>query len=217
MISFSAAGQGEINIHLKSGRIIPTRYVYLYSGYHSYVKIHEKKGEKIPITLVDHVEGPDETGHYRYIIPVNDIWAERGFTSDRITIFHTDIVSGKMAAGYKPKSCLYSKDGGPLKSVKLRNLKEDIAECAASMEYIKKGKRIGGTQTLVRVVSYSLIIAGIIDTADNFSVANPDDPESDSGSGISPMVIIGAAGAWVPFFMENAKRQKYIEALKVYQ
>jgi hypothetical protein len=221
LISFAAMAQtGPINIHLNSGKIISTHYAYLYSGYNSYLRIHEKKGEKISIDQVDHIEGIDEAGNYRYFLPVvwgNEVWAERGFTSDRIVIYHTDIVTGKMASTHKPRSCLYSKDGGPLRQLKLKYLKKDLADCPASLEYLKKGKKVGIAQTAVYVASYSLIVGGIVGFIAETSDKELEDPESSSAASIPPAVLIGALGSAIPLLMNNAKREKYLDALKAYQ
>jgi hypothetical protein len=214
------AQNGSIDVHLTSGKIISTRYVYLYTSSDSYLRVHEKNGEKISIDLIDHVEGYDQAGNYRYFMPIdlqyNVIWGERGFMSDRITIYHTDIVTGTMSASHKPKRCLYSKDGGPLRRIKLKYLKTDLADCAASQEHLKKGKRIGGAQAGVYVASYSLIIAGMI-TLVNDSSDKDNDPETRSGPSLPPTVLIGALGAWIPSIMSNAKRERYLDALKVYK
>lgn len=220
LFSFSTLAQtGPINIHLKSGRVISTQYAYLHSGYNSYLRIHEKKGEKIPINQIDHVEGTDEKGNYRYFKPVlrdTEVWAERSFTSSRIEIYHTDILTGTMTAEQRPKGSLYSKDGGSLQPLKLKNLKKDLGDCTASMEYLKKGKKISTTQTVIYVASYSLILAGIVSFANDASDVSPSDPET-SGPSIPPTIIIGAVGAWIPFIMGNAKREKFLEALKAYE
>ncbi len=78
------AQSGPINIHLTSGKIISTQYAYLYSssGFSEpYVRIHDKKGEKITIDRVDHIEGTDQHGKYRYFKPIGSgihaIWGER--------------------------------------------------------------------------------------------------------------------------------------------
>jgi hypothetical protein len=221
LFSLAADAQtGPINIHYKSGRVVSTYYAYLFSGYDSYLKIHEKKGEKVSINLIDHVEGTDEKGNFRYIKPVNLgnwVWAERGFTSDRITIYHTDIVTGSMAATYKPKSCLYSKDGGSLQPLKLKYLKLDLADCPESLVHLKKAKNIAKAQAVVYVASYSLIIAGIVGFVNDASNDTSEDEPSSSGPSIPPALIIGAVGAYIPFFMNDAKREKCLDALKVYK
>lgn len=221
-ISFTALAQiGPINIHLTSGKIISTHYAYLYSGYSSYLRIHEKRGEKISIDQVDHIEGKDQYGKYRYFIPIrlgNAVWAERGYASDRIVIYHTDIVTGTMAANYKPKSCLYTKDGGQLQKLKLKYLKRDLADCPASLEHLRKGKNIGKAQAGVRVASISLLIAGFISMVNDSNVEAPgSSTETNSSPDIPPSIIVGAVAAWIPILMENSKREKYLDALKAYQ
>jgi hypothetical protein len=218
--SIANAQKGPINVYYKSGRVVSTYYAYLFSGYDSYLRIHEKKGEKVSINLIDHIEGTDEKGNYRYIKPVEWgglVWAERGFTSDRIVIYHTDIVTGSMAATHKPKSCLYSKDGGPLQPLKLKYLNKDLADCPESVDHLKKAKRIAKAQVAVYAASYSLIAVGIVGFISNSSTdTTEDEPESTSVS-IPPTILIGALGAYIPFFMNDAKREKCLDALKVYK
>jgi hypothetical protein len=215
----SAAQTGPIDIYLTSGKIISTHNLYLFSSYKSYLRVDNKKGEKIYIDLVDHIEGIDQEGNYRYFKPVswgNTVWAERGFTSNRIVIYHTDIVTGTMVATHKPKSCLYSKDGGPLRQLKLKHLKKDMADCPASLGHLKKGKGIATGQTIISVVSYSLILAGTITWFADAADDELDDPGS-SSLDLPPTVLIGAIGAWVPIFMNGPKREKYLAALKAYR
>lgn len=218
LVSFSAAAQTDpINIHLKSGKIIATRYVYLYSGYDSHLRIHEKNGENISIGMVDHIEGFDENENYRYFKPIqwgNLVWAERGFTSDRIIIYHTDIVTGTMAVKYKPKNCLYSKDESPLRHLKLKYLKRDLADCPASLEYLGKGKKIGAAQVGISIVGYSLITAGMVTL---INAPSNEDTEDHSVPEIPPTILMGGIAVLIPVFMTNLKRQKYQDALKVYE
>lgn len=221
LISCTATAQtGPIRVHLTSGIVISTHYAYLYSGYNSYLRVHEKKGEKISINQVDHIEGIDEKGNYRYFKPVqsgNKVWAERGYTSARIVIYHTDIVTGKMAVTYKPKSCLYSKDGGPLHPLKLKYLKKDLADCSDSQDHLRKGKNIATAQAAVYTASYALIVAGIVSFVNDSSVDEPGKSDMNSGPGIPPAIIVGAIGVWIPIFMDNVKRENYLDALKAYK
>lgn len=222
LLTFKSFGQnGPINIHLNTNEIISTRYAYLYSSSQSYVRIDERKGQKIPINSVDHIEGFDEKGNYRFFLPVRItpqrlVWAERGFSSERIVIYHTDIVTGTMAANHKPKSCLYSKDNGPIKPLDLRDLRSDLGDCPASIEFLRKGKNIGIAQAGVRIVSYALILGGTIKFLSDASVQEPGDP-SKGGPDIPAGIIVGAVTAWIPVLMANEKNERYLEALKAYK
>lgn len=219
LIPFVAGAQdGPIKVYYKSRKVVSTAYVYLFSGYSSsYLRIHEKKGEKIDIGLIDHIEGTDESGNTRYFVPIetsnlSTVWAERGFMSDRITIYHTDIVTGKMAASYKPKNCLYSKDGSNLKPLKLKYLKEDLADCPESLVHLRKGKRVVAVQAAVCVASYALVIAGSVQFITDASGREP----GDGSPGVPPIVFLGAIGAWTPLIIGNLKRERYLDALKAY-
>jgi hypothetical protein len=51
----------------------------------------------------------------------------------------------------------------------------------------------------------------------NDSSDKDNDPETRSGPSLPPTVLIGALGAWIPSIMSNAKRERYLDALKVYK
>lgn len=91
-----------------------------------------------------------------------------------------------------------------------------MADCPASLEHLKKGKGIATGQTIISVVSYSLILAGTITWFADAADDELDDPGS-SSLDLPPTVLIGAIGAWVPIFMNGPKREKYLAALKAYR
>jgi hypothetical protein len=180
------------------------------------VRLHDKKkGEKILINHVDHIEGTDQKGGYHYIKPVeikgHEVWGDRGYTSDRIEIYYTDITIGTLTAAHKFKHCVYSKDGGPWQLLKLKNLKRDLADSPEALQVLKKGKGVAITQVGLYVTGYSLIIVGIADFIDEQSSKELGDPEKDSGVSIPPLVLVGAIISWTPFLINGVKRSKYVD------
>lgn len=97
-----------------------------------FVRIDGAKGEKIPINRINFVDSPDQAGRYRYYKPVNfqgrKIFAERTFTSERISIFYTNIISGTLQATYSFSHYNYSKDNYPLKKASYTNLSHDLSD-----------------------------------------------------------------------------------------
>ncbi|MCZ8214647.1 MAG: hypothetical protein O9262_00330 [Cyclobacteriaceae bacterium] len=183
------------------------------------MRIHERRGEKISIDRVHHIEGKDQKGNYRFFKPIEPsfnrkVWAERSYTSARIVIYNTDIAPGAMYAGYKPKNCFYTKDNGPLLPLKLKTLKKDLGDSEASLEYLKKGKNIGKAQMGFRAASLALLIAGVVSFANDSST---DNQNMDEGPSVPPAIIGGVVCAWIPVFMESGKKQRYVEALKAYK
>ena len=161
---FSYAQNGPINIHLRSGEVISTRYAYLNNnaGFSKpYVRIDDKKGEKITIDMVSHVEGVDQNSEYKYFQPIYlqgaKIWGERTFRSDRIDIFYTNIVSGTWTAAYKSRWFQYEKDNEPLKKLTYANLKVDLADNPASLTNLRKGNGLRITQFLLYGLGAALI------------------------------------------------------------
>jgi hypothetical protein len=222
LVSFASVAQ--INVHLTSGKVISTKYAYLYSAdafSDSYVRINDKKGEKILINRVDHIEGTDQKGGTHYIKPVdikgNEVWGDRGYTSDRIEIYYTDIVIGTLAASHKYKHCVYSKDGGPWQLLKLKNLKRDLADSPEAMQVLRKGKAIAITQVGLYITGYSLVVGGIVNFIDEQSSKELGDPEKDAAVSIPPLVLAGAIVSWTPFLINGLKRAKYVDALEAYK
>ena len=169
---------------------------------------------------MDHVEGTDKYGRYRYFKPISPggklIWGERSYTSARIEIYHTDVVDGTMNSKLKYKAGYYSKDNGPLTSIKLKYLKRDLADSPESMIHVKKGKTLGAVQGVIYVAAYTLIIVGIVDVVDNAG-NKPLPPPGATSASIPAPIIAGAVLAWVPLAFSEPKHDHYINALRAYK
>lgn len=205
-----------IRIEYNSGESKYTNYAYLYSGsafQSSYVRIDDKKGPKINIQNIDHVEGVNLEGTYKYFAPIwvngIPIWGERTFSSEHIDLYYTNIVSGTWNATYNYKHFQYRKDGGSLQKMKASNLLRDVGQNQQSMDHIRKGRGIATAQTLLYLLGSGLVIAGIIDGL------NKNDTE-DSG-GVPPVFIGGAITLFVPWFLNSPKQKHYQNALKAYE
>jgi hypothetical protein len=212
--SFCFAQEGPINIYLKTGNITSTNYAFLEnnSGFSiPYVRINNKKGEKISIDQVDHIEGTDQNGVYKYFKPIKlqgrEIWGERTFRSDRVEIYYTNIISGTWTASYKSKYYQYSKDTQPLKKLTYRNLKIDFGNNNESMPHLKKANSLRVTQLLLYGLGATLITTGI---ANNLSDTN------DNGN-IPVSIVAGAICLYIPWFINTPKQKHFINALKDYK
>ncbi len=218
LITFSQ--NAPINIHMKSGEILSTRYAFLNinSGFsRPYVRINDKKGEKITIDRITHVEGIDQNGNYKYFQPIRlqgrDIWGERTFNSERVNIFYTNVISGTWTASYKSKYFQYEKDNHPLKKMSYSNLKADLSDHPESMKILKKGNNLRITQILLYGLGSALVISGI---ASGLSDTELDDP-NDSGLKIPPAFIAGAITLYIPWFINGPKQDHFANALKTYK
>jgi hypothetical protein len=220
LIPFAAYSQsGPINIHMRSGGIISTRYAFRNnnSGYlRPYVRINDRKGEKISIERIKHVEGTDQNGNYRYFKPIKIqgmlIWGERTFNSERIDIYYTNIVSETWSFSYKSRYFQYSKDDNSLKKMTYENLKVDLADNQQSVEHLKKGNTLKITQYLLYGVGSALVVTGIVNGINDTGVDNP----SNSGMKIPPAFIAGAVTLYIPWFINNPKQNHFVNALKNY-
>ncbi|MEQ8469846.1 MAG: hypothetical protein RIC35_01595 [Marinoscillum sp.] len=216
----ASAQNVPINIHLKSGETISTQYAYLNSngGFSQpYVRIDNKKGEKITIDRVTHVEGFDQYSKYKYFQPIKlqgrNIWGERTYNSDRINIFYTNIISGTWTASYKSKYFQYEKDGQPLKKLTYANLKIDLADNPESIESLKKGNALKITQILLYGLGATLIGVGIANDFSNDELSDP----NDTSIKIPPAVIAGAITLYIPWFINGPKQNHFVNALKAYK
>lgn len=218
ILAFSQSG--PITINLKTGEQLSTNYAYLHNNstfFRSYVRIDGKKGEKISIDRVAFIEGADKNGVYKYFKPIrlhgSEIWAERTFSSDRVDIYYTNIISGTWNASYRSKYFQYSKDGRPLKKLSYSNLKADLGDNAESMEHLKKGNILRITQFLFYGLGATLIGVGIAGDFNNDELRDP----SDTSIRIPPALIAGAVSLYIPWFMNSPKQNRFIKALEKYQ
>ena len=217
------AQQGPIRVFFKNGSAISTDYVYLYNyiGFSdSFLRIDHKKGEKVAIRQVDHIEGIDQYGRYKYFKPVryyygNQIFAERTFTSARIDIYYTDLEPNPWEASYSFRHFTYEKDGGPIKRMKYTNLKKDIRSCRASMSLLKKGNGYRISQMLLYGVGGALVTHGIVTGLSNNDRELP--PPGETRISIPPTFVAGAIGLLIPRFLNRAKQNYFVKALKAYQ
>lgn len=217
------AQHGPINIHLKSGEILSTRYAYLNSngGFsRPFVRMDEKKGKKVPIHAVTFIEGIDQKGEYKYFKPIQlqgrQTWGERTFNAERMTIYYTNVISGTWAASYKSRHFQYSKDDLPLKKLTFANLKADLADNVNSMQHLKKGNTLRITQLLLYGLGAALIASGISSDFKDVDTGSPPGPRESSIS-IPPALIAGAVVLYIPWFINGPKQDHFTRALKSYK
>ena len=217
------AQQSPIQIFLRNGDVINTNYVYLYNyvGFSdSFLRIDHKKGEKVAIKQVGHIEGVDQKGLYKYFKPVryyygNQIFAERTFSSERIDIYYTDLKSNPWEASYSFRHFNYEKDGGAIKRMNYKNLKKDLRSCRASMSLLRKGNGYRITQMLLYSVGGALVTHGIITGLSNNDGELP--PPGETRISVPPTFVAGAIGLLIPRFLNRAKQNHFVKALKAYQ
>ena len=219
--SFAFSQDGPISIYLKTGDRISTQYVYLNSngGFLSrpHVRIDDKRGDKIPIERVEHIEGTDQHGEYKYIKPIYlngaEIWGERTFSSERVEIYYTNIISGTWTTSYKSKYFQYSADGQPLKKLTYANLRKDIGHHPGAREHLKKGNMLRITQFLLYGAGAALVVGGIANGLGDKELRDP----IATSLGIPPALIAGAITLYIPWFINSPKQKHFVKALKSYQ
>jgi hypothetical protein len=204
---------GPIQVHLKSGQALNTRYAYLFNtaGFEKpYVRINDRRGEKVTIDLVSYVDGTDQNGTFRYFKPIRfqarEIWGERTYESDRIEIYYTDFHGDDWGSVYKYKYFMYTMDNSGMKKVSYASVKKDIEGNTESMLHLKKGNSIRITQLLLYTAGTSLIISGV--------ASGLSDPEN---SKIPVGFIAGAITLSIPFFLNNAKQKHFVNALEAFK
>ena len=213
------AQNGPINVHLKTGDILSTQYALLTNNSflsRPFVRIHDKKGEKITIDRVIHVEGTDQNGQYKFFKPIqlmgSEIWGERTFHSERVDIYYTDVVSFTGASYYKSKYFQYSKDSRPLKKLNYSNLKIDLADNAGSMQHVERGNKLRITQLLLYGLGAGLVVAGAADILNDDEL----DGTGDTSFSVPPTLIVGAIALNIPWFINPAKDKHFVNALEEY-
>lgn len=208
-----------ISVYFNSGEVITTDYVYISeTGLGGpFVKIGDRNAKRVSIRDIEHIEGKDQFGDYRYYKPIYvvgfTLWGERTYTSDRIEIFYTNVSNGGWNTNYKMAYYVYSKDGGPLKKMKYSFLKEDLSDNEASMEFVKKGNRLNITQAFLYVAGAAIIVAGIVQMDKNLEKSTRENTDLE----IPPVLIGGLITYYVPFFMQGAKQNAFYEALTTYK
>lgn len=214
------AQRGPINVHLKDSSIVTTDYARVsnvgFSG--PYVRVDDSKGEKISIKEVAYIEGKDQYGAYRYFKPLTPfgltgvIWGERTYATDRVELYYTRVSTWSAGVSYNSKYYQYSKDNQPLKKMSMSNLKVDLADNVASMNYLKKAKGTQLTQVALYVVGSVLLVKGF---SDMFSAETPPVGATPQVH-IAPEVIIGTIALNIPWFLNTEKQKNFIKALKEY-
>jgi hypothetical protein len=207
-----ANAQNEpIEIHLNSGEVLYTNYVYIYSSFNSGVRINSRKGEKISIRDVDFIQGFDKERNFRYFTTIGyngTVWAERSFASERVKIYSTSRFDFEYSA---KAGDVYQLDDGPIRDIKYRNLKEDLSDYQQSMDYLKKANGIRTTQAVLWTASVGLFIGGIVQM-----VGGPlEDPEESLD--IPPMFYLAAGVNLAAWVLEIPKKNRFRKALQVYE
>ena len=216
------AQQGPIQVVLKNQDTVYTQYVYLnnntgFSGPN--VRVHHKRGEKIPIDEIDHVEGRDQQGAYKYHKPVpylygGEIFAERNFSSPRIEIYFTHYVSGFRDLLYNFRYFSYAIDSSSIKKMSYANLKQDLADHPVSVGYLKQAQGYRTAQIVLYGVGGALVVHGI---ASGLSSNDELPPPGESRVKVPATLIIGAVALVVPNLLNNSKQSYFLKALKNYQ
>lgn len=215
------AQNGPINIHLKSGEIISTRYAFLENNsIIPYVRMDHKKGDKITIDKVSHVEGTDQINKYKYFQPImfqnHFVWGERTYSSERVNIFNTDIISGTWTSRYRNRYYQYQIDNRPLKKLKYSNLKKDIADNPESLSHLKKGNAIKITQFGLYGIAATLIGIGSAKDLNDNTLSNPYDKDKSFSVPVA-LEIAGAFTLYIPYWINRSKQKHYVNALKAYK
>lgn len=222
LIASMALSQGLIEVKLNSGISKYTSYVYFFSGNLiniSTVSLGGKKGEKIRIDEVSYVKGADSEGIDRYIIPIrynrSHIWAERFYTSEKIDIYYTSILSDSWNSVFKAKYFLYSKNGSSPKKLTASNLKRELSDNKESMKLIKRGQAFFGGQMVLYGIGATLI--GIDIYSELSSDVNPPPPPGQEDNSVSPTFIAGIGFLLSPWLLNGPRQNSYLEALTSYE
>ncbi|MFW5762514.1 MAG: hypothetical protein ACOCXH_16185 [Cyclobacteriaceae bacterium] len=220
-LSSTAFSQLPILVKLNNGQDIFTNYAYItnsgsfLSG--PFVRIDGKRGARYKISEVAYVQGRDQFGKERYFLPVYqsgfNIFAERLHHAERISIFYTDITNWSAGFGYTNRHYKYTLDDSELRKVNIRNLQYDLADNPISMDYIKKAKSTRTVQTILYAAGAGLLIHGF-----SSLIGDVDEPGPIGRTpSIPPTLIVGVIAVNVPWFLNNGKQNKLVDALKVYK
>lgn len=218
-----AQNRGGILIQTNRGDSLYTNYAMFSGGYYSesaYIRIDDKKGRKLTINEVNHVEGFDQKGDYRYIVPLRrptssyTFWGERLEKTERATIYYTDFSSSSWSqtVRLRPSNLYYTFDKSSLTKLNYSNVKGDVSEFPSAQPHMKKSKALQITQAIMYTAGAGMIIYGIAKTFEPI----PPDPDGSPGIGgpnLHPTVFVGALFINVPFFMTSAKQKHLRKAL----
>jgi hypothetical protein len=213
LCSLTSFGQhGSCTIHFRGESFLVTGYAYLDNGNLSPAFVAtDEHGTKINIKNVAFVEGRDRNGKPRYFKPIQSynemVWGERVYDAEGITIYYMKVGDAGMAAKYKARHHQYTKNGRGLRTLTLANLLQDVGDSRLAMSYITRGHNIGKLQAALWAVGGSIFLGSFI-----YEVSfNPE------GEPITPTIWLGAGMVALPWFMQGARRNNYIKALKAYR
>lgn len=216
----SLAQNAPIKVVLKNDSIILTKYAYLtnartYRNPNPYVTINEKGGPKITIDRIDHVEGNDQTGKFRYFGVTTFqglfIFAERIHDGERVDLYLNNVVTGGWNYRYSNKLLHYSKDGGEIKKARYSNLRKELKDSPEAMKKLHAGNAIKISQYLI----YGLGAYVLVKTAKDESNKPLSPPGTDEG--IPSGFLVGAGILFVPWFINGLKLKQYENACKAYK
>ncbi|MCP4460877.1 MAG: hypothetical protein GY816_23085 [Cytophagales bacterium] len=223
----SSAQSGGIKIQMKNGEETFTNYVLFSNGYgwneEAYVRINDKKGSKLRMVSVDHVEGYDQKKDYRYILPIRPnggelVWGERMFASDKVAIYYTDFNSNSWSRSvlYKSRNFYYTFENSTMTKMKYGNLKRDIGNIEIPSSHLKKGNGVRIAQIIMYTAGAALIIHGsskFLEGSENNELGDPED----ASLNLHPNVFIGVALVNIPYFLNSLKQKHFrntLEAVK---
>lgn len=214
------AQAAPIKIVLKNDSVILTNYAYLTNSFtfktrKPHVIIDYKDGPRITIDRIDHVEGNDKTGKFRYFgvatFQGTQIFAERIHDGERVDLYLNNVITGGWDYHYSTKLLHYSKDGGEIKKARYPNLRKDLRDSPEAMKKLRGGNAIKISQYLI----YGLGAFVLVKTAKD----DLDKPQGPPGTdtGVPSGFIIGAGILFVPWIINGLKLKEYEKACKAYQ
>ncbi|MEN8248910.1 MAG: hypothetical protein ABFS32_08260 [Bacteroidota bacterium] len=106
---------------------------------------------------------------------------------------------------------VYSKDGGPLREVKMKSLKRDLSDNPESMKVLKNVSKRKMLQAGLYTVGYSSIIIGGVVTLKDISV----DPSDLGAPKISPILLLGGL-TWAAYSMRDGNKERLFDAIDLY-
>lgn len=188
--------KGKFNVFLRSGRVISTDNFRIV------------RPSSIVIDSVDHIEGVDATGNNRYMKPGlykgSMVWTERVFQSEHIDVYVTKVTPHKLF-NVAWRDYQYTKNNGPLTSLKIKDIERDVRDDPAALAFVKKAKDVRVLQGVFIAGGAALIISGW--------TYHPK-PGFDFTGGLQ--VIEGVVIGSVAPILRPAKQKNLLKALKAY-
>lgn len=145
-----------------------------------------------------------------------DDFAKRVLDGPRIDKFYTSRTVYDYGYGYSPygyggprtsrrRINFFSKDEGPLYLLDYNNLREALADNAASMQILQQYRRNKVINTGVSIVGAGLLAVGSLSSIQN-----------GQSSGVSPLVYAGAGILGAQFVINLFQKDKLTQAMEVY-